>query len=78
MCYGQQKQSNVYVGLNDTMENLLAFVEKNESEMRFACVLEGIHFINGSTQNTFVPGLIELAISKNYMIGGDDFKSGQT
>ena len=42
-----------------------------------ACVLEGAPFINGSPQNTFVPGLIELAVEHNVLIGGDDFKSGQ-
>lgn len=35
-------------------------------------------YINGSPQNTFVPGLIELAEQKNVFLGGDDFKSGQT
>jgi myo-inositol-1-phosphate synthase len=30
------------------------------------------------TQNTFVPGLIELAERYKVFIGGDDFKSGQT
>lgn len=42
-----------------------------------ACILEGVPFINGSPQNTFVPGLIELAVQHNVLIGGDDFKSGQ-
>lgn len=35
-------------------------------------------YINGSPQNTFVPGLIQLAEEKNVFIAGDDFKSGQT
>merc|ERR1719482_1767679 len=35
-------------------------------------------YINGSPQNTFVPGVIELAETHDVMIGGDDFKSGQT
>lgn len=35
-------------------------------------------FINGSPQNTFVPGAIELAKRHKTFIGGDDFKSGQT
>ena len=35
-------------------------------------------FINGSPQNTFLPGVTELAIQHNVMLGGDDFKSGQT
>merc|ERR1712176_1490979 len=34
--------------------------------------------INGSPQNTFVPGVLELAEQKGVFIGGDDFKSGQT
>jgi len=35
-------------------------------------------YINGSPQNTFVPGCIELAQKHNVFIAGDDFKSGQT
>lgn len=35
-------------------------------------------YINGSPQNTFVPGLLELAEEKQVFIAGDDFKSGQT
>lgn len=58
-----ERYSNVCVGLNDTMENLLASVDKNEAEISpstlyaIACVMEGIPFINGSPQNTFVPGM---------------------
>lgn len=43
-----------------------------------ASILENIPFINGSPQNTFVPGVIELAERHGSFIGGDDFKSGQT
>uniref|UniRef100_A0A1J3H934 inositol-3-phosphate synthase n=1 Tax=Noccaea caerulescens TaxID=107243 RepID=A0A1J3H934_NOCCA len=62
----------------------MSSLDKNEPEISpstiyaIACVLENVPFINGSPQNTFVPGLIELAIKKNSLIGGDDFKSGQT
>jgi len=35
-------------------------------------------FINGSPQNTFVPGVIELAEFHGTFIAGDDFKTGQT
>ena len=35
-------------------------------------------YINGSPQNTFVPGVIELAEQRGVYIAGDDFKSGQT
>lgn len=43
-----------------------------------ASILEGCTYINGSPQNTFVPGVIELAIQQGVFIAGDDFKSGQT
>ena len=57
-----ERYSNVIVGLNDTVDNLLAAVERNEAEISpstiyaIACIMEGIPFINGSPQNTFVPG----------------------
>ena len=57
-----ERYSNIVVGLNDTMENLLAAVEKDESEISpstlfaLACIYENVPFINGSPQNTFVPG----------------------
>ena len=35
-------------------------------------------YINGSPQNTFVPGVVQLAEKEGVFIGGDDFKSGQT
>merc|ERR1711915_7339 len=79
-----ERYSDVIVGLNDTKETLLASLERNESEISpstlygLACVQENVPFINGSPQNTFVPGLIDLAITKNSIIAGDDFKSGQT
>ncbi|XP_023802453.1 inositol-3-phosphate synthase 1, partial [Cyanistes caeruleus] len=43
-----------------------------------ASILEGCAYINGSPQNTFVPGAVELAAQRRVFIGGDDFKSGQT
>ncbi len=79
-CYTIQ----VVEGVNDTIENLKAAVQRNEAEVApstlyaMACIEEGVPFVNGSPQNTFVPGLIELALQKNVLIGGDDFKSGQT
>ena len=35
-------------------------------------------YINGSPQNTNVPGVVDLAKQHGVFIGGDDFKSGQT
>lgn len=43
-----------------------------------ASILEGCAYINGSPQNTFVPGAVDLAIQRGVFISGDDFKSGQT
>ena len=70
--------------MNDTADNLLKAVENGHEEVApstvfaIACILEAAPFINGSPQNTFVPGAIELAEKHGAFIGGDDFKSGQT
>ena len=79
-----ERFASVQSGVNDTADNLLAAIDANEPEVSpstiFACasILEGATYINGSPQNTFVPGVIELAETHDVMIGGDDFKSGQT
>ncbi|EFJ37320.1 hypothetical protein SELMODRAFT_270269 [Selaginella moellendorffii] len=79
-----ERYSDVIVGLNDTKENLFASLERDEPEISpstiyaLACIQEGVPFINGSPQNTFVPGVIDFAVEKGTLIGGDDFKSGQT
>eukprot|EP00897_Mesotaenium_endlicherianum_P004104 jgi/Mesen1/3721/ME000202S02811 len=79
-----ERYSDVITGFNDTEENLMAAVERDEAEISpstlyaLACIHEHVPFINGSPQNTFVPGVIEYAIRENSLIGGDDFKSGQT
>lgn len=79
-----ERYAEVRVGLNDTAEAVLASLARNDPEIApstlyaLACIHEGVPFINGSPQNTFVPGVIELAVAANVLIGGDDFKSGQT
>lgn len=71
-------------GVNDTADNLLAAVKRGELEVSpstifsLASILEGCPFINGSPQNTFVPGVLELAERLDVPIAGDDFKTGQT
>lgn len=70
--------------LHGDKDMLLKAIANNEKEISpstlyaVACILEGVTFINGAPQNTFVPGVTELAIHHNVMLGGDDFKSGQT
>merc|ERR1711998_656294 len=79
-----ERFASVQSGVNDTADNLMAAIDANEPEVSpstifaVASILEGSMYINGSPQNTFVPGVIELAERHNVMIGGDDFKSGQT
>ncbi|XP_022228941.2 inositol-3-phosphate synthase [Drosophila obscura] len=79
-----ERFSEVQPGLNTTIQELFASLKANHSEVSpstifaMASVAEGCTYINGSPQNTFVPGLIQLAEEKNVFIAGDDFKSGQT
>jgi myo-inositol-1-phosphate synthase len=79
-----ERFASVEEGVNDTAENLLASIARGEEEISastifaVASILEGSTFINGSPQNTFVPGVVELAKEKKCFIAGDDFKSGQT
>lgn len=71
-------------GINDTAENLIHSIQRDEAEVSastiyaVASILEGCTFINGSPQNTFVPGVMDLARQHKVFIAGDDFKSGQT
>ena len=71
-------------GLNDTAENLLASIKRGEAEISpstifaTAAILEDVTYINGSPQNTLVPGVIELAHQHHTFVAGDDFKTGQT
>merc|ERR1711907_346062 len=79
-----ERFASVQSGVNDTATNLLASIAAGEAEVSpstcfaVASILEGCTYINGSPQNTFVPGVLELAEEKAVFIGGDDFKSGQT
>lgn len=71
-------------GLNATAAELEASLLANNREISpstifaMASIAEGCTYINGSPQNTFVPGVIELAEQNGVFIAGDDFKSGQT
>ncbi|OBA21308.1 Myo-inositol-1-phosphate synthase [Metschnikowia bicuspidata var. bicuspidata NRRL YB-4993] len=79
-----ERYADIIPGVNDTAENLIKAVKANHPEVSpstifaVACILDQVPYINGSPQNTFVPGAIELAEKHRSFIGGDDFKSGQT
>ncbi|XP_029901017.1 inositol-3-phosphate synthase 1-A [Myripristis murdjan] len=74
---------DIIPGVNDTAQNLLAAIQSGaevspSTLFAVASIQEGCAYINGSPQNTFVPGAVELAVQRGVFIGGDDFKSGQT
>lgn len=79
-----ERYADITSGVNDTADNLMKSIEAGHEEISpstifaVACILENAPFINGSPQNTFVPGCVELAEKHKAFIGGDDFKSGQT
>jgi myo-inositol-1-phosphate synthase len=79
-----ERYAEIIPGVNDTAENLLKSIESSHDEVSpstvfaVASILEGVPFINGSPQNTLVPGALQLAEQHSAFIGGDDFKSGQT
>ncbi|KAK3672476.1 Myo-inositol-1-phosphate synthase [Recurvomyces mirabilis] len=79
-----ERFADIVPGVNDTADNLLQAISNGHEEVApstvfaVACILENTPFINGSPQNTFVPGCIQLAEKHSAFIGGDDFKSGQT
>lgn len=79
-----ERFSLIETGLNETFDELMASLEANKAEISpstifaMASIAEKCTYINGSPQNTFVPGVIEYAESMGVYIAGDDFKSGQT
>lgn len=79
-----ERFTDVRDGLNMTADEVLKSIDRNEAEVSpsqifaVASILEGSPYINGSPQNTLVPGIVELAKKHGVFVGGDDFKSGQT
>ncbi|XP_050297850.1 inositol-3-phosphate synthase 1-A [Anthonomus grandis grandis] len=79
-----ERFSAVLEGVNDTTENLIASIKNDHKEISpstlfaYAAISKGCTYINGSPQNTFVPGLIQYSEEQKVFIAGDDFKSGQT
>jgi len=79
-----ERFSSILPGVNDTEANLMEAIKQGHSEVSpstifaIASILEGCTYINGSPQNTFVPGVMELAERLGVFIAGDDFKTGQT
>ena len=74
-----ERYSDIKIGINDTYDNLKNSILNNESEISpstlyaFACLETGTPFINGSPQNTLVPGILDGALKFNTIVAGDDF-----
>lgn len=67
----------------ETIEDLNAAISENRSLPAsvlycVAAIKEQVLYLNGSPQNTFHPGVIKLAEQEGGLLGGNDFKSGQT
>lgn len=68
----------------ETAEQLLTAIDRNDPEVSpsllYACAaaLEGCSFVNGGSQNTLCPGLVQLADRLGAYVLGTDFKAGQT
>jgi len=79
-----ERFTEVEAGLNMTADEVLASIQASKDEVSpsqlfaVAAILEGCPYINGSPQNTLVPGVVALAQREGVFVGGDDFKSGQT
>lgn len=80
-----ERFAKIIEGVNDTWENLDKALAADHPEIApstlyaVAALEAGCPWINGSPQNTNVPGVIDLAErTEGAVIGGDDFKSGQT
>lgn len=80
-----ERFAKIIPGVNDTADNLLQAIKEGKSTeispsalYCVASILENCSYINGSPQNTFVPGIVQLAFRHKVFIAGDDFKSGQT
>mmetsp|Transcript_43827 Transcript_43827/g.70456 ORF Transcript_43827/g.70456 Transcript_43827/m.70456 type:complete len:515 (+) Transcript_43827:102-1646(+) len=79
-----ERMCKIIPGVHDSSANLLKAIKTSHPEISpstlfaTASILEGCTYINGSPQNTYVPGVVELATKHGVFIGGDDFKSGQT
>jgi len=79
-----ERFTDVRQGLNLTADEVLASIKRSDPEVSpsnvfaVASILEGCAYINGSPQNTLVPGVVGLAQRHGVFVGGDDFKSGQT
>ncbi|XP_048480364.1 inositol-3-phosphate synthase [Plutella xylostella] len=79
-----ERYCDVTAGVHDTSDNIEKALRNNHPEISpstifaLAAIDEGCCYINGSPQNTLVPGVVDRAERRGVAVAGDDFKSGQT
>lgn len=79
-----ERMISVEKGVNTTEEEIMTSIEKDHTSVSpsqifaVASILEGCPFVNCAAQNTLLPGIAAMAISRKVFIVGDDLKSGQT
>ncbi|KAH9916926.1 uncharacterized protein B0H18DRAFT_1116048 [Fomitopsis serialis] len=75
-----ERYSDIVPGVNDSADALLVALNALNSEVSpstlfaVAFIITGEPFANGAPQNTFVPGVIELAERRKAFIGGGDLQ----
>ena len=79
-----ERMSELTPGVNLSEGEILNSIKTSHKEIApsviyaVAAIMEGCSFINGSPQNTILPGVVEMAEKKGVFVVGNDFKSGQT
>lgn len=74
-----ERFASILDGVHDTADNLKAAIRSDNDEISpstlfaYAAISMGCTYINGSPQNTFVPGLVEYAEQKRVFIAGNIF-----
>jgi myo-inositol-1-phosphate synthase len=80
-----ERMMEVVPGCHSTEEGILQAVAMNRKDLvspsmvyALAAINEDCPYLNGSPQNTLLPGILKLAARKKVFVGGNDFKTGQT
>jgi myo-inositol-1-phosphate synthase len=80
-----ERMMEVIPGYHSTEEGIRKAVDEDRKDLispsmayALAAIDEGCAYLNGSPQNTLLPGLLEVAHRRNVFVGGNDFKTGQT
>lgn len=80
-----ERMMEIVPEVHNTWEDLSNAIKENRKDLvspsmlyAIAAIKEGCPYLNGSPQNTFVPAILQFASVKRVLVGGNDFKTGQT